>query len=626
MKQIVFAIFTLGSFLSYGQLSHEIIPKDAVTVLSINNMSVFNKITLDELIQYDFMIDIQQEIFDGSTNGYTIKDAGIDFDQKLNAFYGKTFNYEISGFSFGVTDKAQLFRVFDDFVKLPTNQKGVERYTSYLNQLILFEKSALLVRLEPLQDYTTRIADSIWYSRGNDFYFTEDDLWADEEGIDQTILQLEEEALRDEAKVYDDEIDISSDSTFEVRDIVSGKTYWELRDSVMFSLQRQYSNDLLKEIASQNINLYSTDARFAEKLKSNADGILFLDNSRNLQKDQTFWYFRSMFPTLYEDLNTLYTGNVILGDIYLNDGKIDLKVKAQYGDQLGTIYYNLNNAKLDKNIFKYIPNDNSGFFTYNVNLRNAYNQAYKVLFPILDKEPSAQISMNLMMLELFDEFVNKDALFDSYKGSLFGSFNGIQKVKTRKYVFTYDEDTFEYSEEEVEAEEDMPVFTFGLTTGRNDIMERFLYRLQRITPRMNKVNDYYVFDEAILESAPVYIINKKGLLIVTNDFNVAETYSNGYGKKALNSKTASKVKKSGFVYAELDWKKSIDQIPRDLFTPEQIEILEALNGKGGYMTLTSSKTTNKETNFHVVYEYDTALGKTGKYLLDFVNSLYLLSK
>lgn len=626
MKQIVFALFTLSSFLSFAQLSHQIIPKDAVTVLSLNNMSVFNKITVDELIQYDFMIDIQQELFDGSTSGYTIKDAGIDFDQKLNAFYGKTFSYEISGFTFGVSDKEQLFRVFDDFVKIPTNLKGVERYTSYLNQLILFEKSALLVRLEPLQDYTSRIADSIWYSRGNDFYFTEDDLWEDEEGIDQTILQLEEEALRDEADVYNEELDLVMDSTFEVRDIIGGKTYWELRDSVMFSLQRQYANDLLREIVSKNINLYATDSRFAEKLKSNADGILFLDNSRNLQKDQTFWYFRSMFPSLYEDLNTLYTGNVITGDIYLNDGNIDLQVKAQYGDQLGTIYYNLNNAKLDKNIFKYIPNDNAGFFTYNVNLRNAYDQAYKVLFPILDKEPSAQISMNLMMLELFDEYVNKDALFDSYKGSLFGSFNGIQKVKTRKYVFTYDEDTFEYTEEEVEAEEDMPIFTVGLTTGRNDIMDRFLYRLQRISPRMNKVKDYYVFDDAILESAPLYIISKKGLLLFTNDHNVAENHSNGYGKNALNSKTASKVKKNGFVYAEMDWKKSIDQVPRDLFTAEQNEVLDALKGKGGYMTLTSSKTTTKETNFHVVYSFDTTHGKTGKYLLDFVNSLYLLSK
>ncbi len=625
MKQIVFAIFTLSTYLSFAQLSYQIIPKDAVTVLSLNNMSVFNKITLDELIRYDFMMDIQQEIFDGSTKGYTIKDAGIDFNQKLNAFYGKNFNYEISGFTFGVENKEQLFRVFDDFIRIPTNIKGIERYTSYLNQLILFEKSALLIRLEPLQDFTTRTADSIWYSRGNSFYFTESELWEDEEAIDNTILQIEEESLRDEAAIYQDDIDLAVESNFEVKDIITGRTYWELRDSVMFALQRQYANELLNELVTQKINLYDSDQRFANQLSSNADGMLYLDNSRNLEKDQTFWYFRTMFPSLYEDLNTLYTGNVILGDIYLNDDNIQLKIKAQYGQQLGTIYESLNNAKLDKRIFKHIPNDNSGFFTYNVNLKNAYNQTYKILFPILDKESSAQISMNLLTLELFDEFVNKDALFNTYKGTVFGSFNGIQKVKTRKYVFTYDEN-FEYQEEEVEAEEDMPVFTVGLTTGRNDIMERFLYRLSRITPRIYKKDNYYVFEEAILESAPIYFINQKGLLLITNDLNIAENHSDGFGKNALNKKTASKIKKNGFVYGEIDWMKTIDQLPRDFFTAEQNEIVDALKGKGGFMSITSSKTTNTETKYDVLYQFDASLGKSGKYLLDFVNSLYLLSK
>ncbi len=626
MKHIVFCIFTLGSFLSFSQLSHQVIPRDAVTVLTLNNLSLFNKIQLDELVQYDFMIDIQQELFNRENNNYTIKDAGIDFDQKLNAFYGKNFNYEISGFTFGVNDKEKLFRVFSNFVQLPTAQKGIERYTSYLNQLILFDQSALLIRLEPLQDYTTRIADSIWYARGNDFYFTEDELWADEEGIDQTILQIEEEAMLDEAGIYNDDLEITSEPAFEVRDILSGKTYWELRDSVMFAQQRNFSNDLLKDLVTKKNSLFSTDKRFAEQLNSKADGVLYLDNSRNLQKDQSFWYFQTMFPTLYEDLNTLYTGNVILGDIYLNDDNINLKLKAQYGEQLGTIYTALNNSKFDKNILKYIPQDNAGFVTYNVNLKNAYNQAYKILFPILDKEPSAQISMNLLLLELFDEFVNKEALFNSYKGSLFTSFNGIQKVKTKKYIFTYDEDTFEYQEEEAEAEEDMPIFTSGFTTGRSDIVERLLHRLSRITPRIYKQDNYYVFEDAILESVPLYLLINNGIVLVTNDLKVVQEHSKGYGKLALNGKTAAKIKKNGFVYAEIDWKSSINQLPRDLFSAEQNEILDALKGKSGYMTLTSTKTTTHGTNFDLVYKYDSAYGKSGKYLLEFVNSIYLLSK
>ena len=71
--------------------------------------------------------------------------------------------------------------------------------------------------------------------------------------------------------------------------------------------------------------------------------------------------------------------------------------------------------------------------------------------------------MNVLTIELLNEFVNKDALFGTYKGSMFGSFNGIKKIKTKKIEFFYDEETFEYGEKEAEAEEDMPIFTVGFS-------------------------------------------------------------------------------------------------------------------------------------------------------------------
>src|SRR5690606_33144356 len=171
MKHIAFLTFLVLLFNGISQQSQDLIPKDAVTVLSINNMTVFQKVSLDDLIQYDFMVDIQQELFDGSTSGKSIKDAGIDFDQKLNVFYGKTFDYEISGFTFGVSDKEKLFVVFDDFEKIESKYAGVERYTSYFNQLIIKGNSALLIRVEPLHDRINEIADSTWFARGNNYYW-----------------------------------------------------------------------------------------------------------------------------------------------------------------------------------------------------------------------------------------------------------------------------------------------------------------------------------------------------------------------------------------------------------------------------------------------------------------------
>jgi hypothetical protein len=107
-------------------------------------------------------------------------------------------------------------------------------------------------------------------------------------------------------------------------------------------------------------------------------------------------------------------------------------------------------------------------------MREAYEQAYKVIMPILTDERNPQMSANVLTIELLNEFVNKDALFGTYKGSMFGSFNGIKKIKTTKIEFIYDENTFEYYEKEVDAEEDMPIFTLGFSTERSDIPEKVL--------------------------------------------------------------------------------------------------------------------------------------------------------
>lgn len=627
MKQLAVFGFALIFNHAFGQQSQDLIPKDAVTVLSINNMSVFQKVSLDELIQYDFMIDIQQELFDGSTAGKSIKEAGIDFEQKLNVFYGRTYDYEISGFTFGITDKERLFTVFDDFEKESSSYPGIERYSSYFNQLIIKDNSGLLIRVEPIHHRISDIADSIWYARGNDYHWGSyyDDYMID--NIEEGILELETEEIINEEQVYEDTASVPEEAVFdEERDILSGKTYWELRDSVSFSLQNIYLLEVTDGLFLRNESLSNNDARFSNQLKSNADGIFYLDNSRNLEKNQSFWYMKTMFPGLYKELSDLYAGNVILGDIFLNEKNIEFKFISNYGEKLGSVYQQLNDSKFDKNILKYIHKNNAAFFSYNINLRKAYEQAYDVIVPILEKEKNMEVTMNLLVLELLDEYINKDALFGSYKGSMFGSFNGIKKVKTKKIIFDYDEETWEYTEEEVEAEEDMPIFTLGFTTDRPDIINKIFKRLSRVTGQIEGTNNYWVFHDAVLEAAPLYFINKNGLFIITNDEDLAVNHSDGYGSNSISGKKAKEIKSSGFLYAEVDWGKTIDRLPRDLFSGEQNEIVDAMRGKGGSIKLTSSKTTKQNTRFNAVYSFEGDYANSSKYILDFINSIYLISK
>ncbi len=635
--QLILALLFAGSVIDlHGQTltettpsvkSESLIPKDAVTVFSLNNISLLQKISLDDLVRYEFMEEVQQELFDGSTTGKTLKDSGIDFDQKLNVFYGKGENYEVSGFTLGIKDKQDLFVVFDDFEQEEDLYPGVEFYSSYFNHLIIKGDAALLVRVEPSMEKIDEVTDSIWYSRGNENpYYNEgyDDF--DEDG---ELLEGEFEFEETEAPAEESEEELLEEEDVEgilEDENLLEKNYYELRDSVQVMLEMEYLSALCEELFIGQINLVNSDARFAEQLTHTSEGVFYLDNSRNLQKAEGMWYMQTMFPSLFEDMKELYTGNVILGDLILNQASVEFKMEVRYGEELGSIYQKMNDSKFDKDVLKYIHKDNTAFFSYNVNLREAYEQAYKVIMPILSSEKNARMSSNVLTIELLNEFINKDALFGTYKGSMFGSFNGIQKIKTTKIEFSYDEETFEYSEREVEAEEDMPIFTVGFTTERADIPEKVLNHLSRLTSRFKNMGTYWVCEKAILDAADLYMINTNGLFIFTNDADLALNHTNGYGKEALSKKSGKRAKKSGFMYAHIDWARAIERFPRDFFSDRENEIIDAMRGKTGTMELTSSKTSKEKTNLNLVYNYQGVYDNSGKYLLDLLNSIYVISK
>ena len=609
-----------------AQNSEDFIPRDAVTVFSINNITLLQKISMDDLVQYEFMEEVQSELFDGSTSGKTLKDAGIDFNQKLNVFYGRGNDHEVSGFTFGIKDKAQLFKVFDDFDKVENSVKDLEFYTSLSNHLIIKGNVGILMRVEPLAEIVSNYADSVWTLRGN---ILPNDMQIDDgEVLDNSdeIMQEEEfDAEKVDSLTQTNPIEAEIAYPVATED-PNEKNYNEFKDSVLLIFQRKFLKEICYDLFIKGNNLKKADANFANQLTHKTEGIFYMDNSRNLKKAQGIWYFQSMFPGLYTEVTELYTGNVILGDLVLNTSSIELKLESNYGEVLGSIYKKLNDSRFDRSVLKYIHESSPAHFTYNVNLREAYEQAYKIIVPILEKQKDARVSSSLLTLELFNDFINKDALFGTYKGSMFGTFNGIKKVKTKKIEYVYDENTFEFSEKEVMGEEDMPLFTFGISTDRSDIPDHILKHISRLTSQCKNYGNYWKFDNAILESIPLYMINKNGLFIFTNDEDLALNHSDGYGSKAISGKAAREMKHGGFMFAHIDWSKTIERLPREMFTTQQNEILDAMREKTGVMELHSSNTGLQKTSFDIVYNFSDKNGNPGKYILDLVNSIYVLTK
>jgi hypothetical protein len=206
---------------------------------------------------------------------------------------------------------------------------------------------------------------------------------------------------------------------------------------------------------------------------------------------------------------------------------------------------------------------------------------------------------------------------------MFGTFNGIKKVTTKKIEFSYDEESFEYQERETETQTDMPIFTLGFSTARPDIPELVLKHMGRLTSRIKRFDNYWRIDNAILDAAPLYIINTGKLLIFSNDEDLARFHAKGYGKEALGKKASKKAMRSGFMYGKVDVTQTLDRFPTEVLTPRNAEIVASLKGKSGQLELTSTETDATHTRFKLSYHFE-GQEAPGKHFLDLVNSLYVI--
>ncbi len=603
---------------AFTQQSEDLVPEEAISVLTIDNINLLQKISLDELVQYRFMEELHHDIIDGSTTGWTLKDSGIDFDQKLNVFQGGNEQYFVSGLTFGVEDKERLFRIFDDFEQIESKIGGVEMHASYFNRLALQNENAVLYRITPNYLKVSRITDSIWYARGNGYHWNGYDDYEEDYEINV------EEAMPED---WDDE-----NWESEGEGIV-GKTYYELLDSVETALSEAYLDQFAQNLLVEGNNLMKANEDFAEQLQANSEGSYFVNNTANFVATGRFDYLERRHPEAYARMKEIYNGNILSGNFYIDDNTIKLDLKAQYGEALGAIYKDLGSAKFDKNFLPYIHEDDIAYATVHADYENASDKIYETAMSVVTKSDREEMVAMSVIFDMLYTFIDKETLFETVKGNSFVSFKGIQKVKTKKIVFDYDEETFEYIEREEEAEEDMPVFTWGLGTDNHEFIEKMLNHAQRAENRRTwegaskliNHGEYWEITNGMFRSVSLFIINKNGVFIVTNDASLVQDHSDGYGSDAIAKKRMKPARKGGAVYAYADMNRAIDELPKEVFSVRENEMLDLFRGKSGSIELTSEKSSGLESNYALTYSFESE-EDSGTYILDLINSLYVISK
>jgi hypothetical protein len=183
----------------------------------------------------------------------------------------------------------------------------------------------------------------------------------------------------------------------------------------------------------------------------------------------------------------------------------------------------------------------------------------------------------------------------------------------------------DYISQSTDAEEDMPIFTFGFSIDRTDIPEKVFKHLERSNLKIVNMGNYWRYDNAILDAAPLYMISKNGLFLFTNDEDLAINHSQGYGDKSISHSNIKKAMNSNLIYASVDVGTSLTLFPVDLLGAKENQLIESLRGKTGIIELKTTKAKKKNANMQLVYS-DFSDDQTGKHLLDLINAIYVASK
>ena len=88
----ILLIFAFNTSLIFSQNPEDFIPKDAITVFSIHKFDKIQNMSLEKLMSYEFMSELEQEQYDGSTSGKKLKNSGLDLSKKMRVFSGRNKN------------------------------------------------------------------------------------------------------------------------------------------------------------------------------------------------------------------------------------------------------------------------------------------------------------------------------------------------------------------------------------------------------------------------------------------------------------------------------------------------------------------------------------------------------
>ena len=592
-------------FFSIGFTQQVLVPDSSYFVLQLDFKRILDKIPLEDMNQFAAVKGMLDKAFETTDPIEDIAQLGLDLSGKFYSFYGGSHKYNFEGISVGLANA-------DRFLQQKFLSKE-ERKTLLSEGLVidgtrvtyLKDNTYLFANISVNEDYLSYLADSIFdanewerpYYWWPEFEITEEvEPWPEMEGYDWE----EEDAPLEQ----------------EPTELNPQQHYSSVMDSLRSTMGTIVVNDFMDELLAGQTKM--RNELFQSAVSRPAEAFIFL-KPEDLSRSQGMLYLRNNPFYIFLDEINKRTAQTIFFTV--TEEGILTNWETHGDENVMKVVQAGAKKKFDKKLLKYIPSHQQGFMVYSFNTKSAYQEVKSIYMPRLDASTDPEKLMISAVWSLLDEVLDVDQALELIGMDFFMSYQGFQSMMVDRITYDYDEETFAYTEVREQHEENIPVLTFGLSSGSSFVLEKFFKAMTKMEyVGLEKEGAYYKLNNGPIPGVPFYAAIINDIIIFTNDEDLVRHHINGYGKNALKGPLLKSALKSRIAYGHFDWQ----QLPQDLLaltsSKSDRQLMEALHERSGVFEVKLDKLQKNHYSTIMTYKFHGKHKNGLYYFMDLINS------
>lgn len=610
MKTQVLILFTICvSYFAQAQHESLHLPSDCAVVGVIDLQKIAQKVTTEEMEDSEFISSFLRDIYGSHDPALHIGNSGLNPEKTVVFFSGKRGHTTFKGATFSIVDRRAFFNAQPEINRAELETEG--KFVDAQRLWILSKDEITVLKAEIYRPKIKEIADSIFLERG---WENPNQHWFDHD-FSSFEWDIEEEAI-----FYEEEVD----EYFEDAEIIEEEDGidWNLlydttKDSIEVALLREAylhykSDDAFKEIGSSEEYKYLNSG-----IERGKDIVLMLNY---VPEESGGFDYKGPIEKFLD--NMLDQGSQIYEFDFTKTG-MDIDMISHMGENRLQVMEAASKQKPDKNLLNYIPANNQGFMTANLNSKASYEKIKELFLPQLESSEEGEALLVAAVWKLIDALVDDNTLFGLIPSSSIFSFNGMREMEVETVTFDYDEDEFEYKEIKTTEMQSLPVFTFGMQLSRSDLVENFLRAFAAMEGEwVMKEAGYYQLKEGPIKGIPIYLAIVDEIMLFTNDQDLVSFHLNGYDKKSLSSSDIKAINQSPLMYGKMDWQQLPEELSSFFSSSSERKMLELLSDKTGSFELTSTISADNAMHAKISYTFHDDFRNGAHYAMEVLKPLF----